>query len=94
MLAVTIDGVDNALAQRIVQSRNTTPFRSPEQVAALLPPSEGGAQSAGLSVSSNFFELNGRLRIGPRVFEERWLVERRQLDVVVLHREQSAPAGP
>ena len=94
MLAVAMDGVDNALAQRIVQARNTTPFRSPAQVVALLPPSEGGSRGAGLSVQSNFFELNGRLRIGPRVFEERWLVERRQLDVVVLHREQAAPVSP
>lgn len=94
MLAIAIDGIDNAVAQRIVQTRNNAPFKSPEQVVALLPPSESGNRVAGLSVQSNFFELNGRLRLGDRVFEERLLAERRQLDVVVLHRERPASIVP
>lgn len=94
VLAVAIDGIDGSIAQRIVQTRNGGPFRSAEQVVALLPPLEGGNRSTGLSVQSNFFELTGRLRLGARVFEERILVERRQLDVVVLHRERPAQALP
>lgn len=94
ILAVAIEGIDTSVAQRIVQTRNNNPFRTPEQVVALLPPSESGNRAAGLSVQSNFFELTGRLRLGARLFEERILVERRQLDVAVLHRERPAPDGP
>jgi general secretion pathway protein K len=94
MLAIAIDGIDNAVAQRIVQTRNSAPFKSPEQVVAILPPSESGNRAAGLSVQSNFFELNGRLRLADRVFEERLLVERRQLEVVVLQRERPSPIVP
>jgi len=86
MLSIVIDGVDSGLAQRIVQTRSGAPFKSPDQVVALLPPIDSVNRSAGLSVRSNFFEIQGRLRLGERVFEERLLVERRQLDVVVLHR--------
>lgn len=93
MLAVALEGVDTAVAQRIVQQRSTAPFRSTEAVLALLPPSEGSNRAAGLSVQSNFFELQGRLRLGQRVFEERILVERRQLDMVVLSRERLAPGA-
>lgn len=93
MMAVAIDGIDMAVAQRIVQTRNNSPFKAPEQVVALLPPAEDANRSAGLSVQSNFFELEGRLRLGTRVFEERLLVERRQLDVVVLHRERPVAEG-
>ena len=96
MLSVALDGVDLALAQRIVQARNATPFKSTEQVLAMLPRSDEANRATGLSVQSNFFELQGRLRLGDRVFEERQMVERRQLDMVVLSREPLAPVrfGP
>jgi general secretion pathway protein K len=92
MLAIAIDGVDSSLAQRIVQARNANPFKSADQVVAMLPPLESVNRAAGLSVQSNFFELQGRLRLADRVFEERLLVERRQFEVVVLHRERPAPS--
>lgn len=93
MLAIAIEGMDSGLAQRIVQARNGSPFKSADQVVAMLPPSESVNRAAGLSVQSNFFELQGRLRLADRVFEERLLVERRQLEVVVLHRERPAPSS-
>jgi general secretion pathway protein K len=93
MLSVALEGVDAALAQRIVQVRSQAPFKSTEPVLAMLPPAEGGNRGSGLSVQSNFFELQGRLRLGDRLFEERLVVERRQLDMVVLSRERLSP-GP
>lgn len=93
MLSVALEGVDASLAQRIVQVRSQAPFKSTEAMLAMLPPAEGGSRGLGLSVQSNFFELQGRLRLGERVFEERLLVERRQLDMVVLSRERLSP-GP
>ncbi|MBM3388184.1 MAG: general secretion pathway protein GspK [Betaproteobacteria bacterium] len=88
LLAVAVEGVDSGLAQRIVQARSTAPFKSTETVLAMMPPSESGSRAAGLSVQSNFFELQGRLRLDQRFFEERILVERRQLDMVVISRER------
>ena len=94
VLALFIEGIDNAVAQRIVQARSGAPFKSVEQVAELMAPAGSGNRTAGLTVSSNFFELHGRLRISTRVFRERLLVERRQLEVVVLQRERLAPQDP
>ena len=39
-------------------------------------------------MASRVFVIQGRLRLGERVLEERSLVERRQLDIVVLQRER------
>ena len=43
-----------------------------------------------VAVGSNFFEVRGRLRLGEVVLEQRSLVQRRGLDVVVLQRERVA----
>jgi general secretion pathway protein K len=82
VMAVVIEGIDLSAAQRV------------DQMVALLPPTESPNRAAGLAVQSQFFELEGRLRLGTRVFEEQILVERRQLEVVVLHRERRVPWGP
>ena len=55
------------------------------------------ASNPQIGVVSNFFEVRGRLRLGDRVLEQRSLVERRGIDVVLLQREQVAsrePIGP
>ena len=41
-----------------------------------------------LVISSNFFEVRGRLRLGDVVLEQRSLVQRRGLEVEVLQRER------
>ena len=47
---------------------------------------ELGEQRA--AVNSSFFIVGGRLRLEERVVEERWLVQRRELEVLVLQRER------
>lgn len=94
VMAVVIEGIDLSAAQRIVQVRSSAPFKTTDQMVALLPPTETPNRAAGLAVQSQFFELEGRLRLGTRVFEEQILVERRQLEVVVLHRERRVPGSP
>ncbi|MFM2185507.1 MAG: putative ral secretion pathway protein GspK [Pseudomonadota bacterium] len=94
VMAVVIEGIDLSAAQRVVQVRSSAPFKTTDQMVALLPPTESPNRAAGLAVQSQFFELEGRLRLGTRVFEEQILVERRQLEVVVLHRERRVPWGP
>lgn len=93
VMAVVIEGVDLSTAQRLVQARNTTPFRSTEQALALLPKVEDPNRAASMTVQSAFFEVQGRLRLGERSFEERLLVERRQLEVVVLQQERVLPSS-
>jgi general secretion pathway protein K len=89
VLAAVI-GVDLASADRLVQHRQRTPFRGLNEAAPLLP---GGAPSDTLvTVSSDFFEVVGQLRIDQRAVEERSLVERRGLQVVSLARERTALA--
>lgn len=74
VLAAVIDGLDLASAERLVQLRQRTPFRSlaefSAQVATLTP------IGARIDVRTSFFEVAGRLRLADRVLEERSLVQR------------------
>jgi general secretion pathway protein K len=96
VLVAAIKGLDLASAERLLQVRQRSHFRKLEDVLAQIPAFDA-ANSPRVSVVSNFFEVRGRLRLGDRVLEQRSLVERRGIDVVLLRREQVAsrePAGP
>jgi general secretion pathway protein K len=80
-------GLDLTAADRVVQSRQRVPMKSVGDLA--LPPSLT-ASAASIGVSSSYFEVRGRLRYGDVVLEQRSLVWRRQLDVIVLQREKVA----
>ena len=98
VLAAVIEGLDAGSAERLVSTRERTPFRSVAEAQTLLPQTlslEGGR----VGVASNVFEVSGRLRLDDRVLEEHSLVERRGqgggTEVVVLWRERrSAGATP
>jgi len=89
VIAAAVEGMSLGAAQRLVTERQRTPLRD---VAS--PPARGyfpadpKTRLDGLSVSSRFFIVQGRLRLGERVLEERSLIERRQLEVLVLQRER------
>ncbi|HXS30991.1 MAG TPA: hypothetical protein VN755_09170, partial [Steroidobacteraceae bacterium] len=51
-------------------------------------PADPQTNLEGVGVSSRYFFVQGRLRLGDRVLEERSLIERRQLDIVVLSRDR------
>jgi general secretion pathway protein K len=89
VLVAAIAGLDLATAERIVQARQRVPFKSLADLQALAPslPSDSFAR---LAVGSSFFEVRGRLRLGDVVLEQRSLVQRRGIDVVVLQRERVA----
>ena len=74
VLTAGIAGLDLGSAERLLQLRQRTPFKNlgdfVAQVRALEP------IAAKISVSSNFFEVRGRLRLTDRVLEERSLVQR------------------
>lgn len=87
VLAAVIDGLDLASAERLVQLRQRTPFRGIEDVKRQLPSGVTLAPSR-IGISSNFFEVTGRLRLELRVLQERSLVERKGLDIVPLRRQR------
>jgi general secretion pathway protein K len=97
VLAAAVEGLDLGSAERFVQKRQRTPFRSLDEIKRELP--AGLAEKlpeARLGVGSRYFEVLGRLRLEERVFEERSIVERRPADrggdVVAILRERRSIA--
>ncbi|MDM4766426.1 type II secretion system minor pseudopilin GspK [Pelomonas sp. SE-A7] len=87
VIASLFDGMDLASAERLVQSRQIQPLRSLDDAKKLLPAAVVVAGDRA-SVNSSFFSVSGRLRLDERVLEERSLVQRNGLDMVVLSRER------
>lgn len=87
VLVAAIPGLDLATAERIVQSRQRTPLKSTGDAQALAP-AVPAASFNGASVSSSFFEVRGRLRLGDVVLEQRSLVQRSGLNMIVVQRER------
>lgn len=83
---------DLGTAERLVQMRQRSPFKNVQAAEAQLPqtlvPINPGQGAPVVSTLSSFFEVRGRLRLEDRVLEQRSLVERRGLEMVVLQREQ------
>lgn len=83
-----VDGIGIDDARRFVAARDASPLRSIADAARQLP---GAARlpAADFSVASRFFEVRGRLRSGSLVTQERSIVQRDGLEVVVLQRGRS-----
>ena len=76
-------------AQRLLQERQRSPVRDiGAPPARAYFPADPQTNLDGVGIASRYFIVEGRLRLGDRVLEERSLVERRQLDIVVLSRER------
>ena len=89
VIAAAVDGMSLGAAQRLVQERSRTVFKNLAEAPARGHfPADPATKLDGVGVASRFFVIQGRLRLGERVLEERSLVERRQLDIVVLQRER------
>lgn len=87
VLMAALEGLDGGSAQRLVQARDRDPFRSVEQAKALLG-ADTEVRFDGAAVSSQFYFVEGRIRLDDRVLEERSLVQRVDRDVVTLQRER------
>lgn len=89
VIAAAVDGMSTGAAQRLVRERGGMDMRgiSIERLRGFFP-AEPGASLSSVGVASRYFIVQGRLRLGERVLEERSLVERRRLDIVVLLRER------
>ncbi len=88
LIAAVVDKIDLAAAQGLVQARERKPFDSLAAAQAALGPGAPTLDPTRVSVSTDYFEVRGRLRLGDRVLEERSLVWRNQRDVQVLWRER------
>ncbi len=87
VIAALFDGMDLAAAERLVKGRQSAPLKDINETKAFLPEGvEISAQRA--AVQSDFFEVTGRLRLDDRLQEQRSLVQRRGLEVLVLQRRQ------
>lgn len=85
VLAGVIADLDASGAERLVKSRESKPFNSLEDARPYLK-GTGQIDPKRLSVSSNYFEVSGRLRAEGRVIEERMLVHRQGREVTPLWR--------
>jgi len=89
VLVATLKGLDLASAQRLLEVRQRSHFKSAGDVYAQIPGITAG-DKAPFGVTSNFFEVRGRLRLGDRVLEQRSLLERNGPEVKLLQRSQVA----
>ncbi len=89
VLWASIDKIDMSDAQRLVQAREGQHFRS-ESDAARLIGSQAELTATTHSVSSSYFEVRGRLRLGTAVVEERSLVLKQRGMVRTLWRERGS----
>ncbi|MEO6281193.1 type II secretion system minor pseudopilin GspK [Roseateles sp.] len=87
VIAALFDGVDLASAERVVQGRKAQPLQNIADAAPLLPATVQITPGRA-SVDSSFFIVTGRLRLDERQLEQRSLIERQGLTMVVLARER------
>ncbi|WP_290873538.1 type II secretion system minor pseudopilin GspK [Aquabacterium sp.] len=81
VIAAVVDKMDLGTAERLVQARQRSAFKDPSEILKVL-----GATSLDLGrlrVTSDFFEVRGRLRLEDNVIEQRHLVQRVGTDVIV-----------
>jgi general secretion pathway protein K len=90
VIAAVVEDMSLGNAQRLVQDRQRTPLKDLGSPTALgyFPVNPKRPLGEVLSVSTNFFIIQGRLRLEERVLEERSLVQRVQLEIVVKSRER------
>lgn len=90
VLAAVVPGMDLGSAERFVQRVQRSHFAKLEDARSDLP-ADTPLDGKRLSVSSNYFEIVGRLRMEGRVVEEQMLVVRRNRQVIPLFRSRQVP---
>ncbi|HSW07118.1 type II secretion system minor pseudopilin GspK [Aquabacterium sp.] len=93
VLAAVVEGLDLGMAERLVQLRKTAPFETVPAAQAQLPAGITLPETH-LSVSSDFFEVHGRMRFEDRVLEEDTLVLRQNLEVFAVRRQRAQSVLP
>ena len=93
VLHACIPMLDMAQAERLVSVRQSAHFRTLGDAGKVVPEAAGDLNENQHSVSSRFFEVQGRLRLDHVIVEERSVVQREGLVVKVLWRDRGTP-GP
>lgn len=93
VLMATLRGLDRAGADRIMAVRQMQPFRSVDDVKKLLG-EQIEVSGSEHGVASSYFEVHGRLRLGPTVVQERSLVRRLGLEATTVWRERTGAQVP
>ena len=89
VLVAAVAGLDRGTAQRIVNHRQRSPFKSINEFHEQLPQAlQQQASPNQVNTTTNFFEVRGRLRLADRVLEESSLVERTGNTIVTLSRQR------
>jgi len=87
VIAALFDNMDLASAERLVQVRKASPLTTIQAAKDYLP-STAEISSERVSVSSTYFYVRGKLRLDERTLEERSLIRRDSLDMVVVSRQR------
>ena len=91
VLYASIPSLDMAQAQRLVTARQNNHFTVLADAAKVLGPAIQ-LESSEQSVSTRFFEVQGRFRLDQAVTQERSIVQRDGLTAKVLWRDRAAPS--
>lgn len=90
VLYACIPALDMASAQRIVQQRENSPFKSANDARQRINIPANIWSDQKYSIESDYFEVYGRLRLEKITVEEHSLVQRHNRNVVTLWRERGA----
>lgn len=88
VLYASIEPLEMALAQRLVNARSRTHFRTLADASAVVGELTGALNEQQHSTTSRFFEVRGRLRLENSISEERSVVQRDGMLVRTLWRER------
>ncbi len=91
VLRAITQGLDTGNAQRLMDTRARTPFRSLADAASAIGQAESTFSENLHSVNSRFFEVRVRLRMGTLSTQERTVVQREGLLAKSLWKEREAP---
>ena len=92
----SVPDLDWARANQLVQLRNTSPFKSLSAAGTAIGMASA-FNSSSHSVTTEYFEARGRLRLGDNVLSQRSLIERKDMNVNTLWQERAdwgMPAVP
>ncbi|MDB5851590.1 MAG: ral secretion pathway protein GspK [Rhodoferax sp.] len=90
VLQASIPGIGRSDAQRLVTARARNPFRTVADAKAQLTQDAVQLSDSEHSVTSRFFEVEGRLRTGANIVVERSMVQRDGINVKTVWRERTA----
>jgi general secretion pathway protein K len=93
VLAAAIPGIDPARAQRLVALRESKHFKTLAEVAVALGESSDRLTDSQHSISSQFFEIQGQLRLDRALVQQHSVVQRQGLDVKVLWTDRGPRAA-